>query len=581
MCGIVVTYNESSPHALEKMIGAVKHRGPDTREIWPTGEHGIAACRLSIFGNPEAPMIHLDSPTGLVVLLNGEIYNYAELRRELESVAGAPDTDLEAEILAHLYSIHKTDFARHLKGMFAIAIFDKDRLILTRDRFGIKPLYYAVKGKKVLVSSEIKGILAHPDITPRLNVDALKESAVFGYVADQEATFFEGIYQVPPGGTVVFGPDGRAEKRLYASLPQAFYRNGNAGIPPYDEACAKVRQSMIESVERLFAHGNVDKGVYLSGGVDSSTMALVARNILGLPVQTFALADSEDNPDFQAARCVAGALGTNHTEYSVTSDDYRGAFTDYVAHYESLMAGGVFDIQGGVAYHLLCERASHNVRVAFTGEGADELFGGYYWIYTHPLGFSDRIRGNLKAIVPDERVEGIVDELFPAPEDEGVYRKNLLSYLLRGGLSNYHLQSVDRSAGAFGFEIRPIYLYDDLADCAMDLPIEFKVPDKQRTKRILRDAFRKDFEAAGIGFVHERLKLGMPAAISNINKEITEVLNKAILDEDVTNHPFGKILCSKMNLLCYDLFEQIFFKGWDHTDPEPPEGSLLARVWPR
>jgi asparagine synthetase B (glutamine-hydrolysing) len=245
------------------------------------------------------------------------------------------------------------------------------------------------------------------------------------------------------------------------------------------------------------------------------------------------------------------------------------------------MAGGVFDIQGGVAYHLLCERASHDVRVAFTGEGADELFGGYYWIYTHPLGFSERIRDNLKAIVPNERIEGIVDELFPTPADEGVYRKNVLSYLLRGGPSNYHLQSVDRSAGAFGFEIRPVYLYDDLADCAMSLPIEFKVPDKQRTKRILRDAFRKDFEAAGIGFVHDRLKLGMPAAISKIDKEITEALNKAILDESLTNHPFGKILGSKMNLLCYDLFEQVFFKGWDHENPEPPEGSLLARVWPR
>jgi len=579
MCGIVVTFNESYPHVLKSMIEAVKHRGPDTCEIWPMKLHGIAACRLSIIGDSNAPMIHRDERTGLVVLLNGEIYNYSELWHELEPVAGCHQTDLESELIARLYSIHKTDFVQHLKGMFALALLDKDHLILARDRFGIKPLYYAMKGRKVLVSSEIKGILAHPDVTPCLNVEGLKESAVFGYVADQENTFFEGIYQVPPGGIVVFGPDGLIMKSLYTSLPDAYYQNGKRGIP-YGEACTKVRQNVIESAEKLFAHGNMDKGIYLSGGVDSSTMTLVARNILGIQVQTFTLADGEDSPDFQAARRVAKALGTDHNEFTVGLDDYWRALVDYVAHYESLMAGGVFDIQGGVAFHLLCQRASERIRVAFSGEGADELFGGYYWIYTHPLGFSDRIRGNLKTIMPAERIECIVDELFPAPENEALYRKNLLSFLLRGGLSNYHLQSVDRSAGAFGFEIRPIYLYDDLADCAMDLPIECKVPDKQRTKSILRDAFRKDFEAAGIGFVHDRLKLGMPAAISKIDKEVNEAIDKAIPDDALTNHPFGRILGSKMNLLCFDLFEQIFFKGWNHQNPEPPKDSLLARVWP-
>lgn len=580
MCSIVITYNESDPKLLRSMTEAVRHRGPDSMEIWPTGLHGIAACRLSIFGNPKAPMIHLDPPTGLVVLLNGEIYNYQELSSELKQSACNTTTDLEADLLARLYTLHGADFLGHLKGMFAIAIFDKDRLILARDRFGIKPLYYSIIGKKVLVSSETKGILAHPDVTPSLNVNALKESAVFGYVADQEATFFENIYQVPPGGTIVFGPDGAIEKKLYAFLPEAFYADDTSCIP-YEEACAQVRMSVIRSIEKLFAHGKMDKGLYLSGGVDSSTVAFVAHSILGLPLQTFSLADNEDNSDFEAARRVAKQIGTAHSEYLVSYDDYWPALVDYVAHYESLMAGGVFDIQGGVAYHLLCERASQDTRVVFTGEGADELFGGYYWIYTHPLGFSDRIRGNLRAVTPDERVEGIVDELFPRPENEKTYRKNLLSYLLHGGLSNYHLQSVDRSAGAFGFEIRPIYLYDDIADCAMNLPIEYKVPDKQRSKRILKDAFREDFEAAGIGFVHDRLKLGMPAAISKIDNQVVEAVDKAILDEDLSNHPFGKILGSKMNLLCYDLFEQIFFKGWNHEDPEPPKDSLLARVWPR
>ncbi|OPY77642.1 MAG: Asparagine synthetase (glutamine-hydrolyzing) 1 [Syntrophorhabdus sp. PtaU1.Bin153] len=540
----------------------------------------MAACRLSIFGNIEAPMTYLDPATGCVALLNGEIYNYTDLWNQLIQVGDNRHTDLEAELITHLYDRYGLGFASYLKGMFAIALFDRDRLILARDRFGIKPLYYAVLGRKVIVSSEVKGILAHPDVTPRLNMDAFKESAVFGYVADREATFFQGIYQVLPGSVVVFGQDGLIEKRLYSSLPAAYYRNDTPSIP-YDDACLKVRESVIEAVERTFSHGKMDKGIYLSGGVDSSTIALIARNILGLPVQTFTMTDSEDNPDFDAASRVAKALHTSHNGYLVKTEDYWRAFVDYIAHYESVMAGGVFHIQGGVAFHLLSERVSQKVKVAYSGEGADELFGGYYWIYTHPLGFSDRIRNNMRTVMPDNRIETIVNDLFPFPEDEMVYRRNLLSYLLKGGLSNYHLQSVDRSGGAFGFEIRPVYLYDDLASCAMGQPIEFKVPDKRTTKRILRDAFRKDFEEAGITFVQDRLKLGMPSAISQIDEEITETVNKVIYDEELANHPYGTVLGSKMNLLCYDLFEQIFFKGWNHEDPEPPQDSLLARVWPR
>lgn len=579
MCSIVVTYNESNLQNLKAMADQVRHRGPDSVEIWPTGRHGIAACRLSIFGNPHAPMIYLDSETGYVVLLNGEIYNYRELWNDLVKSGYTPRTDLEAELIARLYQIHGLDFAKQIKGMFAIAVIDKDRLVLARDSFGIKPLYYATAGNKTLVCSEIKGLLAHPQISPELNLQSLKETSVFGYVVDQEATFFKGIYQVKPGSVVVASEDGVIQKHQFFKAPGARYANGDIHSG-YEEACGNVREHLIHTVDRMFSHGSMEKGIFLSGGVDSSTIALIAKRILDYPVKTFTLSDVEENPDFQAARGVAGALGTEHHEYRLTSDDYWRALPDYVAHFESLMAGGVFHIQGGVAFHILSQKVAENVRVAFSGEGADELFGGYYWIYTHPLGFSDRIKGNLQHILPDGNVSDIVRKLFPEPEDEGVYRRNLFNHLLQGGLSNYHLQSVDRSGGAFGFEIRPLYLYDDISRHAMKLPIEYKVPDKKTTKRILRDAFRKDFEDAGIGWVNERLKMGMPSAISEIDKEVSLAVEKAISDEELKKHPLEKILGSKMNLLLYDLFEHIFFKGWDHREARPPENSFLARVWP-
>jgi asparagine synthase (glutamine-hydrolysing) len=577
MCSIVVTFNESNLGTLTAMADAVKHRGPDSMEIWPAGSHGVAACRLSIFGDPDATMTYLDAESGAVVLLNGEIYNYEDLWNQLSANGERRTSDLETELIARLYKIHGVDFARYLKGMFSIVILTGDKLVLARDRFGIKPLYYKPIGHKVVVCSEIKGILQHPDVTAVLDHTALEETRVFGYVVDQELTFFKGVRQVKPGSTTVFSNDGAVDTKDYGSFPAAHYDGAGSD---YQAACRDVREKMIAAVEKLFNHGTMDKGIYLSGGLDSSTIALVARKLLGYPVQTFSLADSDDNTDLLSARRMAATLGTQHCEYLVTSRDYWRSLLDYVAHYESLMAGGVFDIQGGVAFHLLSERASKAVKVTFTGEGADELFGGYYWIYTHPLGFSDRIRTNLSNILPNPRMARFVDELFPAPEDEKLYRRNLFDHLVRSGLSNYHLQSVDRSAGAFGFEIRPLYLYDDLADCALQLPIEYKVPDKKTTKKILRDAFRADFEAMGLGWVNRRLKLGMPAAISRMDQEVTQSIEKAISVEELQRHPLGNLLGSKMNLLLYDLFEHIFFKGWDHRGAEPPPDSLLARVWP-
>lgn len=582
MCTIVVTFNEKEPDTLRAMALAVSHRGPDSFETWTNDRHGIAACRLSIFGDKDASMIYEDPATGLIVLLNGEIYNYEDLWRDLAKQGFWPATDLEAELIARLYALHGTGFASLLKGMFAVTILDGSNLVLVRDRFGIKPLYYCQSGKTTLVCSEIKGILIHPNVSPILNVAALEETFVFGYVCSREETFFLGIKQVLPGTVISMNSSRVVATSNFGGLPAAHYLNGRFG-DDYPAAVQETKHLLREAVQRMFQHGDMEKGLYLSGGVDSTIVAYIARCELGYPLKTFTLADSPDTPDRRTAGLVAKALGTEHRELFISSVDYWRWLPDYLAHYESLMAGGVFHIQGGLAFHILSRFVSDHVRVAFSGEGADELFGGYYWIYTHPLGFSDRIRGRLSGLdrQKTERVMDLVERIFPDPEDEMVYRRNLFDHLLRGGLSNYHLQSVDRSAGAFGFEIRPVYLDDDLSQWAMELPIEYKVPDKKTTKRILRDAFREDFEKQGIQEVTTRLKMGMPSAVENLDAEISRQVERAITDEEIRTHPEGDLIGSKMGLLLFDLFEHIFFKGWDHHSDTPPPGSLLSRVWPK
>jgi asparagine synthase (glutamine-hydrolysing) len=211
-----------------------------------------------------------------------------------------------------------------------------------------------------------------------------------------------------------------------------------------------------------------------------------------------------------------------------------------------------------MAFHLLSKIVSEHVKIAFSGEGADELFGGYYWIYTHPLGFADRIRSRLSSNGNETPVRKLVDEIFPQPEDERVYRRNLFDAIIKGGLANYHLQSVDRSAGAFGFEIRPAYLYDDLADFALSLPIDYKVPNKNTTKWILREAFKPELERLGLGWVTTRLKDGMPAAVANIAPLITERIESLVSDTTLAQHPLKAYLRSKTDLYLFDIFANTF-----------------------
>jgi len=563
MCGITGIWNQSDEALIAKMAQSVAHRGPDGLDWMIAGSSSLGASRLTIVGDPDASAIFRDSKTNTLVMLNGEIYNVEELRAELRADGYSFHTDLETEIVAKLYTKYGIDFAERLKGMFAIAILDGDRLILTRDRFGVKPLYYKKAGNKVIFGSEIKSILIHPDVKAQLNIPALEEITVFGYVYSPDKTLFEGIIQVEPGTVVVFSEDGQTIKR-YWQIPEASYLNPERHLD-YSNAVIQLRRLIIETMDLLLKHGNHPVGIYLSGGLDSTILALVARKILGYPVTTFTLADGSETPDLLAAREVSSRLETKHIERRVTADDYFNKLNHFVKHYESLVAGGVFDIHGGVAFHLLSETVSEHVKVAFSGEGADELFGGYYWIHTHPLGFSDRIRNSLQFLPNENGTHTLVNSLFPLPEDEFVYQRNVFNALIKGGLANYHLQSVDRSAGAFGFEIRPAYLFDDLATFALNLPIEYKALNKQLTKRILREAFKPELEQLGLDFILTRLKEGMPAAVSGLAPLITERMEAAIDDSALAQHPLKAYLRCKSDVYLFNMFAETFQLGAEYA----------------
>lgn len=557
MCGITGIFNQADNSIISTMARAVAYRGPDRLDYVTLGKHSLGVSRLNITGDPQASGIFCDEDACLACMLNGEIYNVNSLRKELQHAGYTLQTDLETEVLLALYRRWGVDFAAKLKGMYAIAIINEDRLILVRDKFGIKPLYYTELEQRILFGSEIKTILAHPEFRLEINELALEDITVFGYIHTLDATPFEAIQQVPPGSVIEFTATGKTLKSFWEA-PGAAYYNSEKHSAYYD-AVQDLKDTIITSMDAMLRHGYHPYGIYLSGGLDSTILTFVASNILGYPIQTFTLADDQETDDLLAARRVAKLIGTRHIERRVNIDDYFEELDNFVWHYESVMAGGVFDIHGAMAFQLLSKTVSEYVRVALSGEGADELFGGYYWVYTHPLGFSDRIRDRLSRLESaGNSVIAAVEKLFPLPEDEKLYRRNLFNDLIKAGLCNYHLQSVDRSAGAYGFEVRPAYLYDDITEFALNLPIEYKVTDDRITKRILKDAFRPDLEKLGLDWVCDRQKYGMPASVAAIAPYIKEKIEAAVSDGDLKHHPMRRFLHTKMDVYLYNRFAKIF-----------------------
>lgn len=549
MCGICGIYNEKNLNTVTNMLESIRHRGPDSFTPALFENHSLGECGLNIVSDKKDTLPLIDKKDRIALLFNGEIYNYREVRDKLVKDGYIFNSDADSEVIISSYKKYGEDFVKHLKGMFAIAIIDKDKLLLTRDKFGIKPLYYYHKNGRVIFGSEIKSLLQHSDIPAELDCKSLDELVVFGYIVSKKRTLLKDIYQVPPGHSIIFNGKDPVRKRYY-DMPSAFYSNGQR--EKYTQLVTKTKDCLLNTISLFHNHGKDSKGIYLSGGIDSSLMTILSKELLGIPIKTFTLYDSESAKDYYYAKKVAKSVGTAHREFKVTVEDYFEELPKFVYHYENIVAGGVFDIQGSVAFQILSKYISQSVKVAFTGEGADELFGGYYWIYTHPLGFADRIRKRAKELDKSSHIHDYINTIFPQPEDEKVYRRNLFDTLVRAGLFNYHLWSVDRSCSAFGFEARPPYMYDDVVELALSIPIDFKTPDKKTTKMILKDVALSYLKKYGLEEITYRKKYGMPAALDHIKDKIQDMIDGLVPDKDT--HPFKKHLRTPTDILMFDLF---------------------------
>lgn len=378
MCGIsgaVLANAGDLTGPVYDQLACQRHRGPDAVGYFDGGRGVIAQNRLSIIDLVTGDPPLTDERGEIGAVLNGEIYNFKQLREELLRTGHTLSSEGDTEALAHLAEDHDAvALARQLHGMFAFAVWDRrnERLVLGRDRVGKKPLYYWRSPRAFVFASEIKGVLAHPGVSAELNERAISAYLTFGYVPTPD-TFFKGIRSLPPGHVLTLRPGSEPSIERYWQVQVP----GLNGAPePLDlgleEAAREVRDRLLEAIRRRLI-ADVPLGAFLSGGVDSSTIVALMSGVMGEPIKTFTIGfeDREGFDERPFARAVAQRFATQHHE-SVVHPEAVELVERLVWHHDQ-----PFGDSSAVPTFLLNQVAREQVTVALSGDGGDELFGGY------------------------------------------------------------------------------------------------------------------------------------------------------------------------------------------------------------
>jgi asparagine synthase (glutamine-hydrolysing) len=537
VCGIAGVLDPAGVErdSIERQLRLLDHRGPDAWGTFGGGAGAIGQTRLSVIdlatGDP--PITNEDGSIG--VALNGEIYNYGELREELRAGGHRLATEGDTEVIAHLAeALDPIALARRLHGMFAFAVWDpaRERLVLGRDRLGKKPLYYWASGGRLVFASEIKAVLADPRVPRRLDESVIPTYLAFGY-APTPRTFFQGVRSVPPGHVLV-AEHGEVRLEPYWQPPLPL-PGGEPGLDvSLEEGAAAVRAGLTAAVRRRLV-GDVPVGAFLSGGIDSTVVVGLMAELSPQPVRTFTIGfdDREGFDERPYARIAARRFGTHHEEL-VVAPDAAGLLERLVWSYDQ-----PFGDSSAIPTFLLAELTSGHVKVALSGDGGDELFAGYARFaaglaadrWTRPLAaagpplaralarlpssrarlataaarrFLERAGGGLPGayldwlafVAPEQRVRLLAEgDRRALAEHRDAWERSEgadpLDRLLHLNLSTYLvddlLPKVDRMSMAHALEVRSPFLDHELVELALRLPRELRIHGFTR-KRVLRAA---------------------------------------------------------------------------------------------
>lgn len=546
MCGICGKYNYASGEPvsreeIRRMSDLLAHRGPDAEGSRVEGPLGLAMRRLAIIdlSTGGQPMSNEDGSVWLV--FNGEIYNFQELREQLVAKGHAFRTKSDTEVIVHLYEEKGPDFAKELRGMFAIALWDgrKERLVLARDRMGKKPLFYAFNGKFLAFASELRSLASADGLDKRIDLRAVDAYLTLQYIPSP-LSIFKGVQKLPSASVLVL-EKGKVSVHKYWRLP--------LDAPKLDLPVAEIKERLYREVleaTRIRLISEVPLGAFLSGGIDSSVVVALMARLSDQPVKTFCIGFKEaEFSELEYARQVARMYGTKHTEFIVEANmaDVLGKL---VRHY-----GEPYADSSALPSYFVSRETRKSVTVALNGDGGDEAFGGYlryvamkmdsYWRsipgfmkrpmlgaagllpQKAPYGFfwraakflrvslhQSQARRYLSAISffgPDDRVglfspefeaalgpelgygEKYITDLFEVPAGQDLL--NRLSYVdLNSYLPECLMTKMDIASMANSLEARSPFLDHKVIEFAFSLPGGMKLRGINGTKWILKETFR-------------------------------------------------------------------------------------------
>ena len=580
MCGIagIVTKRENKKEIIEAMSKRIEHRGPDGEGYFFDGDVALAHRRLSIIdlSTGNQPMFNEDDT--IVTVFNGEIYNYGELRDELVKAGHKFKSKSDTEVLLHGFEEWYTDLPKHLRGMFAFAIYNKNtkELFLARDNFGIKPLYYTVMNDTFMFASEIKAFLDTPDFKKELNEEILQAYLEFSFVPTNE-TFFKGVYRLDAGSSLLY-KDGDIKIDKYFKLD---FKDKDETLA---SAVASISEVMKDSVNKHLL-SDVEVGSFLSSGIDSSYIVSLAK-----PNKTYTVGyDIDKYDEIKYAKDLADKLGINNTSKVIKMDEYMKEFPNIMYYLDEPTSD-----PAAISLYFVAKLASKDVKVVLSGEGADEFFGGYNYyreevdmkFYNKIPYFIRHLIGKIASIFPEgygfnflvRRGEKLENSYIGVNRNfsEKMARKVLCKdYSLRGidvtkgtyeefkGYSNIHkmqaidinywlmkdiLLKADRMTMASSLEGRVPFIDKEVFKVASTLPIDYKVT-KENTKVALREAAKEVIPTEA----YKKKKLGFPVPIREwmktreVSDKIREMFNKDFTKKFFKVDVINKLLDDHIN----------------------------------
>lgn len=573
MCGICgIIRKGDNKDIIKKMNDRIMHRGPDGEGYYIDGDIAFGHRRLSIIDLSTGDQPIYNEDNSVVTVYNGEIYNYVELRSELESLGHEFKTKSDTEVLVHGYEEWHTDLPKHLRGMFAFAIHDKKRneIFLARDNFGIKPLYYAKMNDSFMFASEIKSFLDVPDFKKEFNEEILETYLEFSFVPTNE-TFFKGVYRLDAGCSLLY-------KDEDIKINKYFKLDFKEDKMSFTDAVKNISDVMEDSVKRHLI-ADVEVGSFLSSGIDSSYIVSLAR-----PHKTYTVGyENKKYDEINYAKDLADKLGIKNESKIIKKDEYLDAIPKIMYHLDEPTSD-----PAAISLYFVAKLASRDLKVVLSGEGADEFFGGYnyyreevdYKFYNKiPYGIRHAI-GKVAGLFPEVRGFNFLVRRGEKLENSYIgVNRNFSEKMARKVLrKNYELKAIDvtknvynefkdysnidkmqaidinfwlmkdillkadRMTMASSIEGRVPFIDKEVFSVASKLPFDYKVT-KENTKLALREAARKVIPTDA----YKKKKLGFPVPIREWIKDgaFKEEIEKTI-NSDVANRYFNVKFLNKL-----------------------------------